>query len=89
MAKHKQDINNTESSLTTLYFKFKIAINNGNKLPFLDVMVDNNSVNLKLKIYGKPTYSGQCLHNKSECPRDTKSRSYLAMYDVHINLLVL
>ena len=49
---------------------------------FFDVLVDNDNDNLKLKIYRKPTNSGQCLHDKSECPARYKE-SVISSYVRH------
>ena len=48
--------------------KFDIEWNQENKLPFLDVLIDNTDENLKLMVHRKPTNSNFCLHGKSECP---------------------
>ena len=48
--------------------KFTHELNINNKLPFLDLLIDNNNDNFNTKVYHKPTNSGQCLNGNSQCP---------------------
>ena len=60
-AKHEEDIHNLKRIFKdNSVLKFKIEMNNVNKLPFFEVMLDN-SKNLKQKIYKKPTNYGRSI----------------------------
>ena len=51
---------------SVLKFSYELGINS--KLPFLDVLVDNNGSRFGTSVYHKPTDQGRCLNYKSECP---------------------
>ena len=54
--------------------KFTIELNNDNKLPFLDTLIDTTGNTFHTKVYHKPTDSGHCLNADSECcEKNTKT----------------
>ena len=53
--------------------KFTHELNIENKLPFLDVLVNNNENIFKTSIYRKNTDKGQCLNADSECATKYKN----------------
>ena len=66
-AKHEEDIHNLKRIFKdNSVLKFKIEMNNVNKLPFFEVMLDNYSNNLKLKIYRKPTNCGRSISSSQK-----------------------
>ena len=52
--------------------KFTIEKSTENKLPFLDVLVENCNNYFHTQVYHKPTDKGQCLNADSECPERYK-----------------
>ncbi|XP_076068419.1 uncharacterized protein LOC143040862 [Oratosquilla oratoria] len=52
--------------------KFSVELNNNNKLPFLDVMVDASSDDFITTVYRKPTNAGKCMNGESECTVEYK-----------------
>ena len=65
--------------------KFTHELNIDNKLPFLDLLIDNNNENFNTKVYHKPTNSGQCLNGNSQCP-EKYMNSYIVTYTEPIKL---
>ncbi|XP_076061513.1 general transcription factor II-I repeat domain-containing protein 2-like [Oratosquilla oratoria] len=51
---------------------FSVELNDNNKLPFLDVMVDASSDNFITSVYRKPTNAGKCMNGESECTAEYK-----------------
>ena len=47
--------------------KFTIELNTNNKIPFLDVLVNNQNNKLTTTVYRKATNIGTCLNGNSEC----------------------
>ena len=47
--------------------KFTFELNENNKLPFLDTLIDTSDNTFHTKVYHKPTDSGHCLNAESEC----------------------
>ena len=52
--------------------KFTHELNIDNKLPFLDVLIDNSTGSFKTTVYSKPTNEGHCLNANSECVKRYK-----------------
>ena len=52
-------------SESVLKFTYELEVQN--KLPFLDVLVDNSGLSFATSVYHKPTDSGACLNAMSEC----------------------
>ena len=68
LANSQQEIINLQETFqnnSDLEFTYEININN--KLPFLDVLIDNNNGSFKTTVYRKPTDQGKCLNADSEC----------------------
>ena len=60
--------------------KFTYELNIRNRLPFLDVLIDNSNQSFKTSVYYKPTNTGQCLNANSHCIQRYKNsviNSYL------------
>ena len=58
---------------TNSILKFTVEVNQNNKIPFLDVLVDNNDDRYITTPYKKPTSESSCLLNyRSECPEKYK-----------------
>ena len=58
---------------TNSILNFTIEVNQNNKIPFLDVLVDNNEDRYVTAPYKKPTCESSCLLNyRSECPERYK-----------------
>ena len=47
--------------------KFTTELNINDKLPFLDVLIDNSNIEFKTSVYRKPTNVNTCLNGKSVC----------------------
>ncbi|XP_076031972.1 uncharacterized protein LOC143019880 [Oratosquilla oratoria] len=52
--------------------KISVELNNNNKLPFLDVLVDTSSNDFITSVYHKPTITGKCMNGESECMVENK-----------------
>ena len=52
--------------------KFKVEMNEGGKLPFLDVLVDSTSDDYATSVYRKPTNLDKCMNGDSECSENYK-----------------
>ena len=53
---------------------FTVELNENNKIPFLDVLVDSNTDQFTTSLYKKPTSLNSCtLNYKSECPKRYKT----------------
>ena len=52
---------------------FTYEMNTNNKLPFLDVLVNNTNNSFSSTVYHKPTDLGTCLNNLSQCTDKYKS----------------
>ena len=52
--------------------KFTYEMNIGNKLPFLDILVDSAETQFKTTIYRKPTNFGTCMSGAGECTEKYK-----------------
>ena len=59
--------------------KFTYELNNNNKLPFLDIMVNNSDNSFKTTVYRKETNIGTCLDARSECV-DRYKKSVITSY---------
>ena len=57
-------------NITVLKFTYEINLNN--KLPFLDVLLNNNNNIMKTTIYKKETNKNQCLNYNSESDTSTR-----------------
>jgi hypothetical protein len=55
--------------------KFTMEVEANNTLPLLDVLVMNRGTKLAMKVYQKPTHTGQHLHLKPNCPHHTENGS--------------
>ena len=56
---------------SVLKFTYELGVDN--KIPFLDVDVENNGGVFVTSIYKKPTDSGYCLNAQSECSERYKT----------------
>ena len=63
----------TETWEKSSVLKFTYELGVDNKIPFLDVDVENNGGAFVTSIYKKPTESGHCLNAQSECPERYKT----------------
>jgi len=71
---NEDQIKNLKSKLEqNSKLKFTYELNINNKLPFLDVLVDNNNESITTKVYRKPTDKGRCLNASSQCPERYKT----------------
>ena len=59
--------------------KFSIENNVNHKLPFLDILVDNEGHKFNTKVYRKTTNIGLCMDGRSECPERYK-KSVITSY---------
>ena len=69
----KDDMLSLKSMLenhSVLKFTFEVSVND--KLPFLDVLVQNTDFGFKTSVFLKPTDKGICLNAQSECPQRYK-----------------
>ena len=64
------DLQNTFQNNSVLQFTYELNI--ANKLPFLDVLIDNTTGSFKTTVYRKPTDEGHCLNANSECVKRYK-----------------
>ena len=68
-----QDILDLQNSFeNNSVLKFTYELNIDNKLPFLDVLIDNSTGSFKTTVYSKPTNDGHCLNANSECVKRYK-----------------
>ena len=68
LANNQQEIRNLQESFqNNSVLQFTYEINIDNKLPFLDVLIDNSNDTFKTTVYRKPTDQGKCLNADSEC----------------------
>ena len=61
------NLQNTFQQNSVLKFTYELNVNN--KLPFLDLLIDNSQNTFKTEVYHKPTNTGQCLNGNSQCPQ--------------------
>ena len=64
------NLKQTFQEQSVLNFTYEIGVNG--KLPFLDVLINNNSSKFETSVYHKPTDQGKCLNYDSECPEKYK-----------------
>ncbi|XP_076069484.1 uncharacterized protein LOC143041466 [Oratosquilla oratoria] len=57
---------------------FTIEFSQENKLPFLDILVQQSPLYFKTSVYTKPTNPGLCLNGMSECPQRYKDSTIRA-----------
>ncbi|XP_076069263.1 uncharacterized protein LOC143041325 [Oratosquilla oratoria] len=57
---------------------FTIEFSQENKLPFLDILVQQSPLYFKTSVYTKPTNPGLCLNGMSECPQRYKDSTLRA-----------
>ena len=53
---------------SALKLTYELSLNK--KLPFIDVLLNNNSKLIETKVYRKKTDKEKCLNFKSECPQN-------------------
>ena len=89
------DLQNCFQNNSVLQFTYELNVDN--KLPFLDVLIDNNTGSIKTTVYRKPTDEGHCLNANSECVqryKDSVIFSYInrafkitqSWHDFHLEL---
>ena len=81
LVNNQQEIVNLQEAFqNNSVLQFTHEINIDNKLPFLDVLVDNSNNSFSTTVYRKATNQGQCLNGSSECVqryKDSVIFSYL------------
>ena len=80
LAKDETEIQRLQQHLQeTSGLNFTVEHSSGGRLPFLDVLVNQQQGKFNTEVYCKPTNPGLCLNGRSECP-DRYKRSTISAY---------